>query len=391
MSFDRDIGRLETHCSKYSAMEAMFGIDPNEGLGMWVADSDYPSAPAVQEALHAYVDLGGYRYGADEAGYHAAITWWQGHRHGWTIQPDWIVTTQGLGHAIAMVFDTFTEIGAGVAYFTPVYHEFRNKTLRCERRPVELPLALIDGRYQLDWDRAEAAIDPGVKVLIHCAPQNPSGRVWSVEESRQIAEFAARHDLILISDEVHADIVYPGGPTHVPMDVAAPEHRNRTITLSAASKAFNLPALRCGQAIVPDDKLRAALQRRLAMTEYKQAAPGIVATKAAFSPEGEAWLKDQIAYLTENRRIFDAAIDAIPGLWSMPLESTFLAWVDFSGTGMDHEEFTARLRDDAKIAASPGPGFGTGGETFARFNLAMPRHLVEDAVARMQRAFADLQ
>ncbi|MBF9034850.1 aminotransferase class I/II-fold pyridoxal phosphate-dependent enzyme [Rhodobacterales bacterium HKCCE2091] len=390
MSFDDEIAWQGTFTNKYDMMQDMFGIDPAEGIGMWVADSDYGTAPCVIEALRDYVDIGGYRYGFDDGGYREAIRWWQGHRHGWDIDPDWIVTTQSLGHAIAMVFETFTSIGDGVAYFPPVYHEFRNKTVRAERRPVELPLKLVDGRYELDWTRAEAAIDPGVKVLILCSPQNPSGRVWTPEELREIAAFAARHDLILISDEVHADVVYAPA-RHVPTLVAAPDHADRIITITAASKTFNLPALRCGQAIIPDEAMRAAYVRRLTMLEYRPAAPGIVATKAAFTPEGEAWAAEQLAYLEGNRAVFDAGIGAIPGLWSMPLQSTYLGWVDFSGTGMDHDEISRRLVEDAKIAASPGPGFGTGGETFMRFNLAMPRAKVEDAVARLKNAFADLQ
>ena len=229
-----------------------------------------------------------------------------------------------------------------------------------------------------------------MKILLFCAPQNPSGRVWTAAEMRAVAEFAEAHDLILVSDEVHADLVYSGS-THVPMDLAAPEQRNRTVTMTAASKSFNLAGLRTGQAIIPDDTLRDAYKRRLRMLDYSPGTAGIVATKAAYTDEGEEWLKAQLTYLEGNRAAFDAGINAIPGVKSMPLESTFLAWVDFSGTGMSADEIAARIRDDARIAVSPGASFGPGGELCNRFNLAMPRARIEDAVARMQAAFSDLQ
>jgi cystathionine beta-lyase len=388
--FDEFLDRRGTHCTKWDRLDDFCGVNPDEGIAMWVADSDFRTAPPVLDALQAMVDHGAFGYGFDDTGYREAIRWWQEARHGWNIDPDWILTTQGLGHAIAMVLDTFTETGEGACFFTPVYHEFRLKTQRAERRPVEIPMALEGGRYVLEFDAAEAAMDPSVKVLIFCAPQNPSGRVWTAAEMREVAEFAARHDLILVSDEVHADIVYPGA-RHVPMAVAAPEHTDRLITLNAASKTFNLPGLRTGFAIISDPKLRAAYQRRLTMQNYGPGTTGIAATKAAYTPQGAAWVDDLVRYLDGNRKVFDAGIDAIPGVWSMPLESTFLAWVDFSGTGMTPEEIAERIRDVAKIGVSPGAAFGPGGELFNRFNIATHRSLVEDAVARMQEAFSDLQ
>ncbi|MDG4648988.1 PatB family C-S lyase [Roseibacterium sp. SDUM158017] len=388
--FDEKLERRGTHCTKWDRLQENCGVDPDEGIAMWVADSDFRTAPPVLSALQAMVDHGAFGYGCDDAGYRTAVGWWQQTRHRWAIDPDWIVTTQGLGHAIGMVCETFTQPGDGVCFFTPVYHEFRNKTLRAERRPVEIPLAREGDRYVLDFDAADAAMDPSVKVLLFCAPQNPSGRVWTADEMRAVAEFAARHDLILVSDEVHGDLVFPGS-RHVPMGVAAPEHSDRLIAMSASSKTFNLPGLRTGYAIIPDNTLRAAYMRRLSMLEYAPATVGVTATQAAYSPEGAAWVDDLVDYLDGNRRVFDAGIDAIPGLHSMPLQSTFLAWVDFAGTGMTPEEIAARIRDEAKIGVSPGPGFGAGGELFNRFNLATHRSVVEEAVARMQQAFSDLQ
>ncbi len=390
MDFDRDIGRRGTNCAKWDMLERVTGVNPDDGLAMWVADSDFATAPCVIDALRARVEHGAFGYGYDDAGFRAGVGWWMKERHGWSIEPEWLIPTQGLGHAIGMTFDTWTEIGDGVCFFTPVYHEFRLKTLRAERVPYEFPMQLVDGRYELDFDAADQIIDDSVKVLIFCSPQNPSGRVWRADELRAVAEFCEKHDLLLISDEIHADLMY-GGVKHIPMDVAAPEYRHRTITINASSKTFNLPGFRVGYAIIPDDTLRAAYQRRMTMTEYSPATIGVAATIAAYCPDGAAWVDAQMDYLEGNRQVFDAGINAIPGLWSMPLESTYLAWVDFSGTGMSEDEVTTRTRDEAKIGVSRGSTFGAGGASFNRFNLAMPRFMIEDAVARMQRAFGDLQ
>lgn len=390
MDFDTILDQRAAFNSKWVALPEPAGGDGEDFIAMSVADSDYCTAPVVQAAMARMVAHGCFPYGADWAGYAKAVADWQGRRHGWKVDPDWVVTVQGLGQGIAMCFDTWTQPGDGIAYFTPVYHEFHDKTVRAERRPVPIPMALENGRYELDFDAAEAAMDPGVKILLFCAPQNPSGRVWSVAEMRAVAEFAEAHDLILVSDEVHADLVY-AGHKHVPMDVAAPAQRNRTLTMTAASKSFNLAGLRTGQAIIPDDDLRAAYRRRLKMLDYSPGTAGVVATKAAYTDEGEVWLKAQLAHLEANRAVFDAGINAIPGLKSMQLESTFLAWVDFSGTGMEPDEIARRIREDARLAVSPGAGFGPGGELCNRFNIAMPRARIEDAVARMQRAFGDLQ
>jgi len=388
--FDEIVDRRGTYCYKWDRLQDVCGVDPEDGIAMGVADSDFRNAPPILEALQGMVDHGVFGYGYDDAGFRDAICWWQSTHHGWQVDPDWIVATQGLGHAIGMILDSFSELGEGVCFFTPVYHEFRGKTEKGERRPVEIPMARNGDRYVLDFDAAEAAMDPTVKILIFCAPQNPSGRVWTADELRAVAEFAARHDLIVISDEIHSDLIYPGAK-HVPMAKAAPDHAGRIITINAASKTFGIPGLRTGYAIIEDPDLRAAYERRMRMTEYSPATPGIAATKAAYSPEGAEWVKDLVVYLDGNRKVFDAGVNAIPGLWSMPLESTFLAWVDFSGTGMSRDEVMHRVRDVAKIGVNLGPAFGPGGEMFNRFNFAMRRALVEEAVARLQDAFSDLQ
>ena len=388
--FDRPIDRRGTHSSKWDAMEPLFGVSPKDGLAMWTADSDYPTAPCVIEAVRAAADLGIFGYYTDESDYLNAICWWMENRHGWQVEPDWILTTAGLGNAIGLCLDVYTDPDDRVVIFSPVYHEFSNKIRRAGRQVVEVPLVLDGDRYQIDLDAAQAQLSGAEKMLIWCSPQNPSGRIWTAEELRAVAAFARANDLILVSDEVHHDLIMPGN-SFVPMDVAAPEMRDRSVILTASSKTFNIAGMKTGNMIIPDAGLRKAMAKRMRALDLGKNRIGLEMVTAAYSPAGAAWVDAQIAHIDRNRQDFDALVNVIPGVRSLPLQSTYLAWVDFSGTGMSYAEVEERVKGTARIAASPGPGFGPGGETFLRFNLATQHARVSEAGARLQDAFSDLQ
>lgn len=388
--FDTIVERRGTHSSKWDKLEQLYDLTSDDALAMWTADSDYRTAPCVIEAVRRAADHGVFGYSWDHPVYRDAIQWWMKTRHQWDIDTDWIVTSQGLGHAITSCISTWSKVGDGVVTFTPVYHEFAKKIEKNDRRVVECPLVRDGETYVLDLEDAQSRLTGNESVLLWCSPQNPSGRVWTVEELRAVAEFAERNDLLLVSDEVHHDLVYAGA-TFVPMDVAAPEFRHRTITLTAASKTFNIAGQRTGNMIIPDATRRAAMKKTLQSIDYGPSVLGVDMITAAYSPDGARWVDAQIDHLEGNRALFDTAMNAIPGVWSMPLQSTYLAWVDFSGTGMSHDEIERRFREDARIAASPGPGFGTGGETFQRINLATQRARVVEAAERLAEAFSDLQ
>jgi cystathionine beta-lyase len=390
MSFDRPIDRRGTGSSKWDRMEALYGVPADDGLAMWVADMDFRSPDCVQRAVRALVDHGVYGYRAPDDAYHEAIVWWMRNRHGWTVDPAHILTTHGLVNGIAILIDLFTGEGDGVAIMSPVYLEFGKTIRELDRETVELPLAVRDGRHALDLERWERMIGPQTRMLILCSPHNPGGRVWSVDELRSIADFARRHDLLLVSDEIHHDIVYPGR-IHVPMPVAAPEIADRLIVAASASKTFNIAGLRTGCLFVQDDGLRRRIRHRLAGLSIAPNLAGQVMTQAAYTPEGAAWVDDLVRYLDGNRRTFAAGIAAIPGVRPMPLDSTYLVWIDFAGTGMAAAEFTRRVEQDARIAASRGTTFGAGGESCLRFNIGTQHARVEEAVDRLQTAFADLQ
>ncbi|MBL1436223.1 MAG: pyridoxal phosphate-dependent aminotransferase [Rhodobacteraceae bacterium] len=388
-NFDEMIDRRGTHSAKWDVMEAVYGVSPEDGLSMWVADMDFRPPQAVTDTLQAMTDHGVHGYYAPDTSYKAAVCGWMQRRHGWEIKPEWISTTHGLVAAVALALQAYTEKGDGVILFTPVYHAFAKMINSNERKIVEAELALKAGRYELDLASLEAALDGSEKMVILCSPHNPGGRVWSGDELRTVADFCVKHDLILVSDEIHHDLVF-APHKHTMMALAAPEIADRLVTLVAASKTFNLAGGMTGVVVISDDALRARFAKAHQAAGASPNRFGMMMTEAAYT-EGESWLEELLAYLTENKRVFDEGVNAIPGLRSMNLESTYLAWVDFSGTGMDMPEVIDRVQSRAKIAANYGETFGKGGEKFLRFNLGCPREMVEDAVSRLQLAFADLQ
>lgn len=389
MNFDEIIDRHGTHSAKWDMMEAIYGVPADGGISMWVADMDFRPPACVQNALQKMLDHGVYGYYGGDEPYRDAIRWWMRERHGWAVERDWIFTTHGLVNGTAMCVDTWTRPGDGVVLFTPVYHAFAKVIKANGRRVVECPMVMRDGRYEMDFASYDDILDGSEKMVVLCSPHNPGGRVWSRAELAEVAEFAKRHDLILVSDEVHHDIVMPG-QSHVPMALID-GIADRLVMMTATTKTFNIAGSHSGNVIVADDKLRAEFGARMMGLGISPNSFGLNMAEAAYSPEGAAWVDALNAYLDGNRKLFDTAINAIPGLSSMHLEATYLAWVDFEGTGMSREEFTRRVEQDARIAANHGPTFGTGGESFLRFNLATPRSLVEQAAERMQKAFADLQ
>jgi cystathionine beta-lyase len=311
-------------------------------------------------------------------------------RHGWEIDPDWLSTTHGLVAGVSHCIRAFSEPGEGVVTFTPVYHAFHKIIAANGRRGVQSPLVERDGRYEMDLDDLRARLHGSERLVILCSPHNPGGRVWSAEEIRALAELCAERDLILLSDEVHHDLLLPGAPAHAVAALAAPGHLDRMIVMAAASKTFNLAGGMTGGVLIPNPELRAKYEAMRVTAGGSPNSLGMLMSTAAYA-EGAPWLDALLDYLDGNRRVFDAAIDAIPGLRSMRLEATYLAWVDFAGTGMSRQEFTDRVQKTARIAANHGPTFGPGGESFLRFNLATQRARVEEAAARLTDAFADLQ
>lgn len=390
MSFDEIIDRFGTHSVKWDMMEPIYGVPAKDGLSMWVADMDFRPPQCVGDAVQKMRDHGIYGYYGDEAPYRQAIQWWMRERHGWMIGQEAIFTTHGLVNGTGLCVDAYTAPGDGVVLFTPVYHAFARVISAAGREVVECELVNTGGRYEMDFDAYDAQMKGHERMVILCSPHNPGGRVWTREELQGVADFAKRHDLILVSDEIHHDLVMPGH-SHIPMPLVDDSIHDRLVMMTATTKTFNIAGSHSGNVIIPDPVLRKRFGERMAALGLSPNSFGLFMAEAAYSPEGAEWVDALVEYLDGNRKLFDAGVNAIPGLSSMPLEATYLSWVDFSGTGMEREEFTRRVEQQARIAVNHGPTFGKGGDSFLRFNIATPRARVEEAVARLSEAFGDLQ
>jgi cysteine-S-conjugate beta-lyase len=387
--FDEPIDRRGTRCLKWDDMERLYGVPPGDGLAMWVADMDFRAPPAVNAVLVEAARHGVHGYIGDDDAHIAAVTGWMRRRHGWDVAPESVATVHGVVAGLAICLRAYTEPGDGVILFTPVYHAFARIIAANGREIVESPLVERDGRYAMDLEALAASLRGHERVVVFCSPHNPGGTVWTAAEMQALAGFCRAHDLLLVSDEIHHDIVLPGN-RHVPLPLAAPDCLDRLVMLTATTKVFNIPGALTANVTIPDAGLRSRFQHahRAAGTSVNRF--GVLLATAAYA-EGDAWVDALCAYLAGNATVFDDGVNAIPGVRMMPMQSTYLAWVDFNGTGMDQDEIVARLRDRARIAASLGPTFGTGGAGFMRFNIGTDRARVAEAVARLQDAFSDLQ
>ena len=390
MDFDEVIDRRGTHSSKWDTMEELYGVSPDNGLSMWVADMDFRAPKIIQEKLHGINSHGIYGYYGDYKEYNNSIKWWMKNRHNWEIDTSWIFTTHGLVNGTGLCIDAFTKPGDGIILFTPVYYQFSNLVEAARRKVVECPLKLIDNHYHFDFVEYERNLSGDEKMVILCSPHNPGGRVWTKNELQEVAKFAKKHNLVLVSDEIHHDLVYPN-KNHTVMPIADPSVCDRLVMMTATTKTFNIAGAHSGNVIISNPNLRQKFSQRIKALGISPNSFGLFMATAAYSPEGAQWLDELLHYIDGNRVIFDKEVNKIPGLSSMPLEGTYLAWVDFSGTGMEEEEFIYRVQEKAKIAVNHGSTFGTGGEKFLRFNLATPRTLVVEATKRLKDAFSDLQ
>ncbi len=389
MDFDEVIDRRGTHSSKWDTMEELYGVSPDNGLSMWVADMDFRAPEVIQRKLRSISAHGIYGYYGDQEEYKNSIKWWMKNRHDWKIDTSWIFTTHGLVNGTALCIDAFTKRGDGVILFTPVYYQFSNIIEASERKIVECPLKLIDNHYQFDFNAYERKLSGDEKMIILSSPHNPGGRVWTRKELQEVAKFAMKHDLILVSDEIHHDLVYPN-KNHTVMPLAEPAVCDRLVMMTATTKTFNIAGAHTGNVIISNPSLKQKFSKRITALGISPNSFGLFMATTAYSSEGAKWLDELIKYIDGNRNLFDRTIDTIPGLKSMPLEGTYLAWVDFSGTGMEEKEFINRVQNKANIAVNHGSTFGAGGENFLRFNLATPRTLIVEATKRLEEAFSDL-
>ncbi len=403
--FDRVIDRRGTHATKWDMMARNSGITAADGIPMWVADMDFEAPPGVTEALSEVVTRGVHGYYADTGSWAAALAEWMARRHDLAIDPAWVSQTPGVVSGLGLILQALTEVGDEVVLFPPAYHAFRRIIVANERRILDAQLVQRQGRYEMDLDALASKLTPRTKIVFFCSPHNPGGNVWSLEEIRGLATFCAERNLILVSDEIHCDLLL-GGVKHTPTLSAAPEIADRLITCLAATKTFNLAGAHVGACVTSNPEYKRRIDARImasGLGSYN--AFGMIATEAAWRT-GDAWLdallprpleetlarEALLPYLAGNRDTLSTRLEAAaPGARSMRLDATYLAWVDFAGTGMPAADIAARVKDRARIFASPGEQFGPGGETWLRFNFATPRPILIEALDRLDDAFRDLR
>lgn len=385
-NFDEKINRIGTHSMKWDLMQTLYGLDPEDGLPMWVADMDFKPPQSVNDALQGAINHGVHGYFGDEAEHHQAIISWMKNRHEWDVDARWITTTHGLVHGTALCIQAFTQPGDGIILFTPVYHAFARTIKANDRTVVESPLALDDGQYVMNLDALEASLTGNEKMLILCSPHNPGGRVWRQDELKAVAAFCQKHQLILIADEIHHDLVFAPAK-HTVMPLAEPDITPQLVMLTATTKTFNIAGGLTGNVIIQDETLRKRFMKAYIASGTSPNRYGVLMATAAYR-DGAEWLDALLLYLDENRRLFDDAVNALPGLRSMPMSATYLAWVDCRGTGLSTEAVIERVQTQAGIATNHGAMFGQGGEGYLRFNFACRREMVLKAIMRLRGVFA---
>ncbi len=390
-NFDRVIERRGTHASKWDNIAKLSGITAPDAIPMWVADMDFAAPPGVTAALKEVVDRGVHGYYADTGTWAKALTDWLARRHKLTIEPGWVSPTPGIVSGLGLTLQAVSEPGDEVVVFPPAYHAFRRIIVANGRRILDAELVEANGRYVMDLDALKAKLTPRTKVVFFCNPHNPGGTAWTPEEIRALAALCIEHNLILCSDEIHCDLML-GAARHTPTLTAAPEIADRLISSFAATKTFNLAGAHVGACVTSNPELKRRLDARIlasGLASYN--AFGMAATEAAWRT-GDDWLDALLPYLTKSRELLDKRIEAAaPGARSMRLDSTYLGWVDFSGTGLTPEDVATRVKSRARIFASPGEQFGPGGASWLRFNFATPRSILEEALGRLDDAFSDLR
>lgn len=349
-------------------------------IPLWVADMDFVSPPAVVEALRARVDhsVFGYTVPYDEV-VHEVLAYLR-RRHGIDAQPNWLVWLPGLVPALNLLCRAFGQAGDAVMTCTPVYPPFLSAPIFQERKRIAVPLRLEGEAWHFDRDALERAVTPETRLFILCHPHNPVGRVWRRDELEWLLGFCERHNLILVSDEIHCDLILDDVPW-TPTLVLGARAAARTITLHAPSKTYNLPGLACAYAVIPDDGLRLTFQRacRGIITEIN--AFGYAGCAAAYR-HGESWRQALLAYLRANRDlVYSFMRERIPGIVLRPMEATYLAWLDVRGLSLEHPH---RFFEEAGVGLSNGVDFGAPG--FLRLNFGCPRARLLTALERMARA-----
>ena len=383
--FDTVVDRRGTNCIKYDQAEQR-GYR-KDILPLWIADMDFPTAPEILDKLHNVVKHGIFGYSQSLDDYYEASANWFGTNFGWHPEKNWLVKTPGVVFALAMAIKAYTSAGDSVLIQTPVYYPFYEVIQNNSRKLVENPLVNINGHYEIDFEDFEKKIiENDVKLFILCSPHNPVGRVWKVEELQRLGEICKRHDVIIISDEIHCDFVFPEY-RHTIFTQACPELADRTIICTAASKTFNLAGLQISNIWIADRSLRHRLKREVVNCGYTEfSIMGIAATQEAYL-HGQEWHEKSWEYIRGNFDFLRGFLsEKLPQIRLIEPEGTYFAWLDFSGLKLDRKQLNELIVQKAGLWLDSGHIFGTASEQYQRIVMASPRALIEQALDKLEKA-----
>ena len=383
-NFDKYMERRGTNCEKWDYLEEEFG--KSDLLALWVADMDFPAPPEVLEALHNKIDEGALGYPIAPDSLLKAITDWQKNRHGWEIGKEAVTWAPGVVAGLAFSIMAYTKPGDGVIIQTPVYPPFYATISESGRRIVKNPLKREKDRYVMDLESLEKLVTPTCRTLILCSPHNPVARVWTREELEALSELAERKDMIIISDEIHQDLVYSDAK-HMSIASLSEEMSSRTVTFVAPSKTFNIAGMNSSVALIPDEKLRAryvSVLNRLHLSSLSIL--GLTAMETAYA-KCAGWLDELMAYLEENRNFTEKFVrERMPKAKMDHPEGTYIFWIDFRGYGFNSETLMDLLVNEAGVALNNGRNFGTEGDGFARINIGTNREMLKKALEKIAKA-----
>lgn len=389
-NFDEEIERRGSGALKTDALQERFGRP--DLLSAWVADMDFATPDFIREALVERIQsnpiLG---YTIEPEDYRPAIIDWEMKLHDWEIQPEWLSYIPGIVKGIGMVINVFTKPGEDVVIMPPVYHPFRITAEENGRNVVNVPLIEDEEwRYHIDYDALEA-LDTKGGLLLLSNPHNPGGRMWTKEELARLAEICKRKGLLVVSDEIHADMALWGNK-HVPFSTVSEDAASNSITFCAPSKTFNIPGIVSSFSVVPDKEIREIFYGWLAANEFGDA-PLLshIATIAAYRM-GEEWRKEMIRYVEDNIRfVEDYCEQKIPGVWALRPDASFLVWLDCRELGLSHAALLDLFINGARVALNDGEMFGKEGSGLMRLNVAAPRATVEKVLQRIEAAVKELK
>ena len=387
--FDKVIDRHGTNCLKFDFAKER-GKNGDE-LSLWVADMDFEVAKPITDALQAQVNHGIYGYTEVKSDYFDIVKNWFRDNFDWEIKKGSLVKTPGVVYAIAMAVKAFTKEGEAVIIQQPVYYPFSEMIIANNRKLVNSPLVLKDGRYEIDFEDFEKKIvENNVKLFILCSPHNPVGRVWSVEELKRIGDICIKHDVVIFSDEIHADFVYEPNKHHVFASLGESYAANSVIA-TAPSKSFNIAGLQVSNIFIENKKLRDAFRNEIVKSGYSQLnTMGLAAARAAYE-SGKEWLDEVRAYIKDNLIFFrDYLKENIGELSLIEPEGTYLVWVDFRKLGLSEKQREDLIVNKAKLWIDSGAMFGVDGEGFERFNIACPRSYLKKALDSLAKAVKGL-